>query len=142
MLFTLDYFLRADHHLAASRVIAIPRFDYSSFYLLRRIPALSNDLNSFDQTLTASKILLPAAQSSHVLRHTFASRFIMNGGKILTLQRFLGHQSLAMTMRYAHPAPDHLQAAVGFGPVKDFRPLPGLKSKSPRNSTNFRGLGI
>jgi integrase len=81
----------------------------------------SNCLNSFDQTLAASKIPLPAGQSSHVLRHTFASRFVMNGGNILALQRILGHQSLAMTMRYAHLAPDHLQDAVRFGPVSDFR---------------------
>ncbi|WP_314409325.1 tyrosine-type recombinase/integrase [Pseudomonas kuykendallii] len=81
----------------------------------------SNCLNSFDQTLAASKIPLPAGQSSHVLRHTFASRFVMNGGNILTLQRILGHQSLAMTMRYAHLAPDHLQDAVRYGPVSDFR---------------------
>ncbi len=80
----------------------------------------TNCLNSFDQTLAASKIPLPAGQSSHVLRHTFASRFVMNGGNILTLQKILGHTSLAMTMRYAHLAPDHLQDAVKFGPVNDF----------------------
>jgi len=80
----------------------------------------SRCLNSFDQTLAASKIPLPAGQSSHVLRHTFASRFVMNGGNILTLQKILGHTSLAMTMRYAHLAPDHLQDAIKFGPVTDF----------------------
>lgn len=81
----------------------------------------SNCLNSFDQTLAASKIPLPDGQSSHVLRHTFASRFVMNGGNILTLQKILGHTSLAMTMRYAHLAPDHLQDAIKLGPVSDFR---------------------
>lgn len=81
----------------------------------------SNCLNSFDKTLSVSKLPVPAGQSSHVLRHTFASRFIMNGGNILTLQKILGHTSLAMTMRYAHLAPDHLQDAVKFGPVTDFR---------------------
>lgn len=80
----------------------------------------SNCLNSFDKTLGASMIALPAGQSSHVLRHTFASRFVMNGGNILTLQKVLGHTSLAMTMRYAHLAPDHLQDAIRFGPVTDF----------------------
>jgi len=92
-----------------------------NFYLLRCIPAFSNGSNGFEQTLAGSRILLPAAQSSHVLRHTFASRFVMNGGKILTLQTHPGLQSLATTIRYAHLAPDPLQAAVGFGPVKDFR---------------------
>jgi len=41
----------------------------------------------------------------------------MNGGNILTLQKILGHTSLAMTMRYAHLSPDHLQDAVRLGPV-------------------------
>ncbi len=45
----------------------------------------------------------------------------MNGGNILTLQKILGHTTVAMTMRYAHLAPDHLQDAVRLGPVADFR---------------------
>ena len=81
----------------------------------------SNCINSFDKTLAVSGLTLPAGQSSHVLRHTFASHFIMKGGNILTLQKILGHTSLAMTMRYAHLAPDHLQDAVRLGPVSDFR---------------------
>lgn len=81
----------------------------------------SNCINSFDKTLAASGLPVPAGQSSHVLRHTFASRFVMNGGNILTLQKILGHTSLAMTMRYAHLAPDHLQDAVRFGPVPDYQ---------------------
>ena len=65
----------------------------------------------------------------------------MNGGNILTLQRILGHTSLAMTMRYAHLALEHLQNAAKLSPVSDFRHLAELESKSPRNSMNFRGLG-
>lgn len=76
----------------------------------------SNCLNSFDKTLDATNLVLPAGQASHVLRHTFASHFVINGGNILTLQKILGHQSLAMTMRYAHLAPNHLHDAVSFGP--------------------------
>lgn len=81
----------------------------------------SNCLNSFRQSLVASSLPVPEGQSSHILRHTFASRFVMNGGNILTLQKILGHTSLAMTMRYAHLAPDHLRDALTFGPVRDFR---------------------
>ncbi len=51
-----------------------------------------------------------------MLRHTFASHFIMNGGNILVLQKILGHSSLTMTLRYAHLAPDHLQEAITLGP--------------------------
>ncbi|MDT4890927.1 hypothetical protein FQZ97_1279350 [compost metagenome] len=43
---------------------------------------------------------------------------MMNGGNILTLQKILGHTSLAMTMRYAHLSPDHLQDAVKLGPLR------------------------
>lgn len=34
-----------------------------------------------------SGVALPRGQKSHVLRHTFASHFMMNGGNILTLQK-------------------------------------------------------
>jgi len=53
----------------------------------------------------------------HVLRHSFASYFIVNGGNILTLQKILGHSDIKMTMRYAHLAPDHLLDAVKFNPL-------------------------
>jgi site-specific recombinase XerD len=60
---------------------------------------------------------LPAGQSTHVLRHTFASHFMMGGGNILVLQRILGHTDIKMTMRYAHFAPDHLEDAVKLNPI-------------------------
>jgi integrase len=41
----------------------------------------------------------------HGLRHTFASHWMMNGGDVFKLQQILGHQSMAMTLRYAHLAP-------------------------------------
>ena len=61
---------------------------------------------------------LPKGQASHVLRHTFASYFIMNGGNILTLQKILGHSTVVMTMRYAHLAPDHLKDAIEYNPLQ------------------------
>lgn len=38
----------------------------------------------------------------HTLRHTFASWHAMNGTDLYTLQKLMGHSSLAMTERYAH----------------------------------------
>lgn len=38
----------------------------------------------------------------HDLRHTFASHFMMNGGKLSELSEILGHKDLKMTIRYAH----------------------------------------
>lgn len=68
-------------------------------------------------------IELPEGQLTHVLRHTFASHFMMNGGNILTLQRILGHSSLQMTMRYSHLAPDHLQEARQLNPLARLHPV-------------------
>jgi integrase len=48
----------------------------------------------------------------HTLRHTFASWAVMRGVSLKELQELLGHASLAMTMRYAHLAPEHLRTAV------------------------------
>lgn len=59
----------------------------------------------------------PPGQLTHVLRHTFASHSMMNGGNILVLQRILGHTDIKVTMRYAHLAPDHLPEAILFTPL-------------------------
>jgi len=72
---------------------------------------------AFRTGLEDSGLILPKGQLTHVLRHTFASHFMMNGGNILTLQKILGHSSLTMTMRYAHLAPEHLQEAKKLNPL-------------------------
>lgn len=72
---------------------------------------------AFREAIERAEIVLPDGQMTHSLRHTFASHFIMGGGNILTLQRILGHQSLTMTMRYAHLSPDHLQEAKRLNPL-------------------------
>ncbi|WP_439827451.1 phage integrase [Aeromonas enteropelogenes] len=60
---------------------------------------------------------LPIGQASHVLRHTYATHFMMNGGNIITLQRIMGHATIQQTMAYSHFAPDYLQDAVTFNPL-------------------------
>jgi site-specific recombinase XerD len=50
----------------------------------------------------------------HTLRHTFASRLVMAGVDLKTVQGLMGHKTIAMTARYAHLAPSHkLQARAG-----------------------------
>ncbi|EGZ5374306.1 tyrosine-type recombinase/integrase, partial [Salmonella enterica] len=71
---------------------------------------------AFRSALERAGIELPAGQLTHVLRHTFASHFMMNGGNILVLQKILGHTDIKMTMRYAHFAPNHLEEAAKLNP--------------------------
>jgi integrase len=46
------------------------------------------------------------------LRHTCASRLAQAGVDIKRIQEFLGHKTLAMTLRYAHLTPKHLQVCA------------------------------
>ena len=48
----------------------------------------------------------------HDLRHTFASRLVMNSVDIKTVQELLGYSSLNMALRYSHLAPDHRLRAI------------------------------
>jgi len=58
----------------------------------------------------------------HTLRHTFASWYMLNGGDLYRLQKYLGHSTIALTQRYAHLSPEHLRAGVRFiGPPAEGR---------------------
>ncbi|MBW8300915.1 MAG: site-specific integrase [Hydrogenophaga sp.] len=48
----------------------------------------------------------------HILRHTCASRLVQGGIDIRRVQMWLGHQTLSMTMRYAHLASHDLEMCV------------------------------
>ncbi len=48
----------------------------------------------------------------HTLRHTFASRLVMAGVDLRTVQELGGWQTLAMVERYAHLSPAHKAQAV------------------------------
>ncbi len=74
-------------------------------------------ISAFREGVERAGLELPDGQMTHVLRHTFASHFMMNGGNILTLQRILGHANVTMTMRYSHLSPEHLQEAKALNPL-------------------------
>ena len=70
---------------------------------------ISNVRKAFDSALTEAKI---ADFTWHCLRHTFITRLVQAGVDLRTVQYLAGHQSLAMTGRYAHFAPGLNEAAL------------------------------
>jgi len=63
----------------------------------------------------------------HDLRHTYASRLVMNGVDIRTVQVLIGHKTIQIMLRYAHLARAHQLEAV--------QPLCG--TKNAKNVSNW-----
>ena len=104
------------------RTVPISQELYDKIY-----PTSGTGVFTYDPQLELYEILnklnfdLPKGQKAHVLRHTFASHFVMGGGDILTLRDILGHGDIKQTMTYAHLAPDHLTDAIRLNPLSKKR---------------------
>jgi len=87
-------------------------------YLFRFRPKLANPvtdsvfLSASGKALTENSMKLMFTRLSkrsgvyrlhaHLCRHTFATRFLINGGDVFSLQQILGHSTLEMVRHYLH----------------------------------------
>ena len=68
--------------------------------------------------------------SAHVLRHTYAKNFILNGGDVLRLQHLLGHSTLEMTKHYVNLyGPDLKKGYDDVVPLNRFVKAKGKKKQ-------------
>ncbi len=83
-------------------------------------PISINSVYQFMRRLLAKSKLKEVKFYPHILRHSFATQFLANGGNIADLKRILGHKSLATTIRYTHSQLQDIQKQhAKFSPVAE-----------------------
>ena len=56
--------------------------------------------------------------SPHILRHSFATHYLANGGDISFLKEVMGHESISTTLKYTHLQPQHFRKHhMQFSPI-------------------------
>lgn len=71
---------------------------------------------------------------THLLRHTFAVSYLMNGGDVFTLQQILGHTTLQMVRHYVNLANSHLMTQH-----KRFSPIDRMNLRQVNRSVSMHG---
>jgi site-specific recombinase XerD len=73
---------------------------------------------------------------AHLLRHTFATYYLRNGGDLLSLQKILGHTSLEMVRVYSHLAETDVKAKH-----RRYSPMDRLQLKGPGRNISKQRVG-
>lgn len=71
----------------------------------------------FRRVAQKSRISLPEWQLTHILRNTFASYFLINGGGLPALKKILGHKTISAAMKYTAVMSDDVAQAKELNPL-------------------------
>jgi len=100
-------------------------------------PGIKSHLQPMDSRAFLRRAFEPALRKAgiqdaswHTLRHTTASRLVMAGVPLPTVKEVLGHRNIQTTLRYAHLAPSHIQAAMEKGSLANLGLGTGSKTGS------------
>ena len=109
---------------------AQPRVD-NFFLSIDGFPMSSSGLRSLTERI--SRAAGVPRLHPHLLRHTYATQFLLNGGDVFLLKQNLGHSTLVMVESYVHIA--SRTAALrsgGFSPLDryDLRSVKGFRRRS------------
>lgn len=77
-----------------SRFVPVESTIFESIQQRLKNEGFKSCYSAYRSAFIRSGLVVPAGQLAHILRHTFASHFVMNGGNIIALQKILGHSSL------------------------------------------------
>jgi integrase len=96
-----------------TKTTGTPITRYSSWYILDKITQSYNEAETAKAEKEKRKPLLLPDMSSHSLRHTGCTRLAETKMDIKSLQEFMGHSDIRMTMNiYNHVAGDRLKKEI------------------------------
>ncbi len=86
------------------KALEIVKHDRDSDYVPRTdgTPISINCIQQFMRRLAKKAGLEGIKLHPHILRHSFGTQFIINGGNVVHLQAIMGHSSLTTTLKYTH----------------------------------------
>ena len=126
-------------HKALSRYLNLYRPESDAPYVFLGLDGKAMTESGIQNTIrNARKKSGIARLHTHLLRHTFATRFLLQGGSEFDLQMLLGHEDLSMTRAYVHLA----KQLRGPGSMEEHRPDPlaGIQFGEPRTGRRARQI--
>lgn len=112
-----DGVLIVQHHTKSGKVRRVPLPPALDHEIGGRVGRLMGYKSACTFARKVQKLSGVSDFHPHRLRHTFACRWLENGGNLTALQEILGHASITTTQRYARPSDEMIrrEAARVYG---------------------------